>query len=193
MTKELKYGSPTATVSSGSEKYTLRVIRFLLPSGETETLVTNLSVHEFTDQDIIHLYSLRWKVETVYDGLKNLLCMSTISSKTILTVYQDFYAILAAFNLATFAVYSDNENISSFKVNKHNKYEYKASRYTILAVLKPVLPELLYSGSEYRRRCLLRNILSSFAVRPVPIRNNRPSDRSRTILKYKNHPPKKSI
>lgn len=126
MTKELKRGSPSVTVSSDSEKYTLRVVRFLLPSGETETLVTNLSVHEFPDQDIIHLYSLCWGVETVYDGLKNLLCMNSISSKTVLTVYQDFYAILAAFNLAAFASYSANSQIAILRAEKHNKYIYKA-------------------------------------------------------------------
>ncbi len=193
MTKQLKYGSPSVTVSAGSEKYTLRVVRFLLPSGETETLVTNLSVHEFTDQDIIYLYSLRWGVETVYDSLKNLLCMSRISSKTVLTVYQDFYAILAIFNLAAFAAYSANEKIANLRSGKHNKYDYKASRYTILAVLKPVLPQLIYSRSDYRRRKFLKDISASFAARPVPIRSNRPSDRSRSILKYRNYPPKRPI
>lgn len=63
MTKELKCGSPTATISSAAQQYTLRVVRFLLPSGETEALATNLSPHEFSDLDITQLYSLRWDVK----------------------------------------------------------------------------------------------------------------------------------
>lgn len=193
MTKELKYGSPTVTIRSHSEQYTLRVVRFPLPSGETETLITNLPAHEFTDQDITQLYFLRWGIETAYDGLKNLLAMNNISSKTRLTVYQDFYAILAIFNLAAFASYAANSQITNLRADKHNKYEYKASRYTILAILKPALPPLLYSHSAYLRQKLLCNILSALPARPIPVRNNRPPDRSRSILKYKNHPPKKPL
>ena len=193
MTKELKYGSPTATISFDSQQFTLRVVRLLLPSGETETLVTNLSPHEFSDQDIAQLYSLRWGVETAYDGLKNLLAMNNISSKTRLTVYQDFYALLAVFNLAAFASYAANAKIINLRAGKHNKYAYKANRFTILAALKPALPLLLYAHSEYLRRKYLHSIFAAFSARPVPIRDNRPSDRSRTILKYKNHPPKKPI
>lgn len=193
MTKELKYGSPTATITSAAQQYTLRVVRLLLPSGEMETLVTNLPSHEFSDQDIAQLYFWRWGVETAYDGLKNLLAMNNISSKTRLTVYQDFYALLTIFNLAAFASYAADSQISALRANKHNKYEYKASRFSILAVLKPALPLLLYTHSAYLRRKLLRCISVAFSARPVPIRNNRPTDRSRTILKFKNHPPKKPI
>ena len=193
MTKELKSGSPTVTICSENQQFTLRVVRLLLPSGETETLVTNLPSYEFSDQDIARLYSLRWGVETAYDGLKNLLAMNNISSRTRLTVYQDFYALLAIFNLAAFASYAADAQISILREDKHNKYEYKASRFTILAVLKPALPSLLYTHSVYLRRKYLRSISSALSARPIPVRNNRPSDRSRTILKYKNHPPKKPI
>lgn len=193
MTKELKYGSPTVTISSKVGQYTLRVVRFLLPSGEPETLVTNLSSHQFTDQDIVQLYFLRWGVETAYDGLKNLLAMNNISSKTLLTVFQDFYAILTIFNLAAFASYAADSQIAERTAGKNNKYKYKASRYTILAVLKSALPRLLWLRSVYLRRKLLCSVFSALSARPVPIRNDRPLDRSRTILKYKSRPPKKTI
>ena len=193
MTNELKSGSPTVTISSDTKQYTLRVVRFILPSGETETLITNLSVSEFTDQDIVQLYFLRWGIETAYDGLKNLLAMNNISSKTRLTVLQDFFAILAIFNLAAFASYAANSQIAESRACKNNKYQYKASRYTILAVLKPVLPSLLYFRSAYLRRKLLRSISHALSARPVPVRKDRPSDRSRKILKYKNYPPKKPV
>lgn len=191
MTKELKYGSSTVTIPSDTERYTLRVIRFTLPSGETETLITNLSDTEFTDQDIVQLYFLRWNIETAYDGLKNLLAMNNISSRTLLTVLQDFYAIMAIFNLTAFAAYVADSQIAERTESKGSKYKYKASRYTILAVLKPILPLVLYLPSAYLRRKLLRNALSALSARPVPIRSNRLPDRSRTILKYKNRPPKK--
>jgi hypothetical protein len=51
------------------EETTLRVVKFKLPSGETETLITNLldmPLKEFPD-----LYFKRWPIETKYDVLKN--------------------------------------------------------------------------------------------------------------------------
>ena len=151
------------------------------------------TLKDLSDLGIAQIYFLRWGIETAYDGLKNLLAMNNISSKTRLTVYQDFYAILAIFNLAAFASYAADSQITQRRADKHNKYEYKASRYTILAILKPDLPLLLYSRSAYLRRKLLRNILVALPARPVPARNNRSPDRSRSILKYKNHPPKKPL
>ena len=193
MTKDLKYGSPTVTIATDAQCYTLRVVRFLLPSGETETLITNLSAPDFTDQDIAQIYFLRWGIETAYDGLKNLLAMNNLSSKTKLTVFQDFYAILAIFNLAAFASYAANSQITKSRDGKDNKYEYKASRYTILAVLKPVLSSLLYLRSTHLRRKLLQSVFSALPARPVPVRKDRHFDRSRSILKYKHYPPKKPV
>ena len=193
MTKELKYGSPTVTFATDTQRYTLRVVRFLLPSGETETLITNLSAPDFTDQDIVQIYFLRWGIETAYDGLKNLLAMNNLSSKTKLTVFQDFYAILAIFNLAAFASYAANSQITKSRDGKDNKYEYKASRYTMLAVLNPVLSSLLYLRSSHLRRKLLRSVFSALPARPVPVRKDRHFDRSRSILKYKHYPPKKPV
>lgn len=99
-----------------------------------------------------------------------------------------FYAILAIFNLAAFASYAANSQIAKNQAGKNNKYEYKASRFTILAVLKPVLPSLLFLQSAYLRRKLLRSILPVLSARPVPVRKDRPFDRSRSILKYKHYP-----
>ena len=47
----------------------LRVIRVLLPSGETETLITNL--FDLPYEQFMPLYFRRWPVETKYDILKN--------------------------------------------------------------------------------------------------------------------------
>jgi Transposase DDE domain. len=47
------------------EGITLRVIRFELPSGEEETLVTNLN--ELAEEEFAALYFKRWPIETKYD------------------------------------------------------------------------------------------------------------------------------
>ena len=52
-----------------NQEVSLRVIRVLLPSGESETLLTNL--FDLPHEQFMTLYFRRWPVETKYDILKN--------------------------------------------------------------------------------------------------------------------------
>lgn len=58
------------TVSTKTDTYSVRVVRVILKSGEIETLITNLSEDEFSADDFLDLYFLRWGIETTYDTLK---------------------------------------------------------------------------------------------------------------------------
>ena len=52
-----------------NREVSLRVIRVLLPSGESETLLTNL--FDLPYEQFMPLYFRRWPIETKYDILKN--------------------------------------------------------------------------------------------------------------------------
>jgi len=73
----------------------IRVVKTLLESGELEILATNL--FDFTTDEIIELYELRWCVETMYSMLKGHLFMEGFSGKTVNSIYQDFYATWVIF------------------------------------------------------------------------------------------------
>ena len=66
------------TVSTKTDTYSVRVVRVILKSGEIETLITNLSEDEFSADDFLDLYFLRWGIETTYDTLKNKLLMNRL-------------------------------------------------------------------------------------------------------------------
>ena len=53
-------------ISDGCPEYhlSLRVIRFQLPGGSFENLITNLPDQEFSLEDFMELYHLRWNQET---------------------------------------------------------------------------------------------------------------------------------
>lgn len=82
------------TVSTKTDTYSVRVVRVLLKSGEVETLITNLSENEFSADDFLDLYFLRWGIETTYDTLKNKLLIEKFAGRSPVAVLQEYYAMM---------------------------------------------------------------------------------------------------
>ena len=72
----------------------VRVVRVILKSDEVETLITNLSEDEFSADDFLDLYFLRWGIETTYDTLKNKLLLEKFAGRSHVAVLQEYYAIM---------------------------------------------------------------------------------------------------
>ena len=70
------------------------MIKVVLSSGETETLVTNLSSKTFQTEEAGTLYFKRWGIEIKFDSLKNRLALENMSGRRPVTVYQDFWATM---------------------------------------------------------------------------------------------------
>ena len=49
-----------------------RVVRVMLPNGEYESLITNLSAHDFPADELREIYRRRWGIETSFRELKHL-------------------------------------------------------------------------------------------------------------------------
>jgi hypothetical protein len=94
-------GSSTITLKSGQS---LRIVKFLLGSGETETLLTNL--FDLPEDEFPALYAMRWGVETMYHKLKQIVCVEQFSGRTPNSVRQDFWA---SFVMLLFAVMFQKE------------------------------------------------------------------------------------
>ena len=79
----------------------LRIIRVLLPTGETETLITNL--FDLSYDQFMPLYFRRWPVETKYDILKNKLELCNFTGCSPNAIRQDFWASIHLANIAATA------------------------------------------------------------------------------------------
>lgn len=53
------------------QEFSVRVLKVLLSSGETKTLLTNLNSQKLPIGDAADLYFKRWGFETAYDLLKS--------------------------------------------------------------------------------------------------------------------------
>jgi hypothetical protein len=70
----------------------MRVLKFELPSGVMETLITNIFDEEFSVADFKELYFKRWRIEIKYNEIKNKLQIENFTGKTVISIEQDFYA-----------------------------------------------------------------------------------------------------
>jgi predicted mannosyl-3-phosphoglycerate phosphatase (HAD superfamily) len=87
-------------VQSG-DSITVRVVKFDLPSGEEEILITNVFDDEINFDECKSLYFKRWGVETKYDVLKNKMQIENFSGDSIKVIQQDFFATILLANIAS--------------------------------------------------------------------------------------------
>jgi hypothetical protein len=115
------------SITYAGKKYDTNIIKFPLPSGEIETLITDINDQSFTLDKWKKLYFMRWPVETKFDKLKNKLQFENFSGKTVLAVKQDFYASMFLLNvIASFKYVSDAEIENKNKITD-NKLEYQTN------------------------------------------------------------------
>ncbi len=100
----------------------VRVVRFLLDTGEYETLITTLSRDKFSRDALKNLYHQRWGIETSFRQLKYALGMSHLHSKSIDSSLQEIFAALINYNycesiIAEVVVYQCSKNKHSYVIN----------------------------------------------------------------------------
>jgi hypothetical protein len=167
------------------EETTLRVVKFKLPSGETETLITNL--FELPLKEFPELYFKRWPIETKYDVLKNKLALEGFTGYSKNVILQDFWATLYLANLATVAKDEANAEAQKERSGKNNRYEYVPNLNQVIATLKDYLVIACFTKSaEERERCL-NIILTEMKRSVVPIRPKRSVNRPANPRKVKFH------
>lgn len=157
--------------------YHIRVVKFPLPSGEIETLITDLPQDLFETTDFQALYFRRWPIETRYDALKIKLQLENFTGKTVLSVFQDFYASMFLSNMATFAKYVTDAEIQKDHANKNLDYEYQTNVNILIGKLKDNLVLALLEPEPNKRDRALKKVLAEIAKNRTPIRPDRKFER----------------
>ena len=110
---------------NGFANLKFRLVRFRLPSGEYETLVTDLSRTEFTADIIFRIYHLRWGVETSFRELKYALNLVFFHGKQYDFVIQEIIAWLLMYNVYSLMLQAvpdrhDSKLKFAYSVNVHS-------------------------------------------------------------------------
>jgi len=120
----------------GNDDITIRVIKILLSSGETETLITSLIEKDMSIDDFKELYFMRWPVEIKFDEVKNKLEIENFTGNSKKAIEQDFFATMYLANIAAAAWWEAQAKVEKEREGKDNKYEYRVNVNHEIGVLK---------------------------------------------------------
>lgn len=147
----------------------LRFIRVELSSGEKEVLVTSLLDTERYPYHLFkELYHMRWFVEESYKIDKHRLQLENFSGKTIIAIYQDFYAKLLLANIT--AILSNGLDKEINRESKKAKYRYQINITTALAKVKETIA-LLFTRSNIIE--IINGLIQMFLENLSPIKPGR--------------------
>ena len=76
-----------------------RVVKVILPNGEPEYLLTNLSQKTFNEATLMKLYQMRWGIETSFRYLKYNVALTSFHSLKREHIMQEIYARVILYNM----------------------------------------------------------------------------------------------
>jgi len=184
---EAKKPDQIVEVKIDEEMFKIRVLRFILDSGEEEVLITNVFDENFSVHDFKELYFKRWGIEVKYDELKNRLQIENFTGDTAITVEQDFYATIYLSNMVALAKRDANKEIHDKNEGKNLKHEYKVNTNILIGKLKDSLVLMLLEDDTEKRTKMYKQIMQEISRNVMPIRPGRSNTRKKG-LKSNKHP-----
>jgi hypothetical protein len=185
----LGYGDHNIELERNGEKIPVRVIKFRLKSGETETLITDVMDSGIKMEELKALYFKRWPIETKYNEIKNKLEIENFSGRLVNNIRQDFYATMLLTNLASDFFIEAQEEVDKIQEGKGNKWKYQINVNHEIGVLKDWLIRTMLEEDGKKRGEGFMEIVRLLEKRLTPIRPNRsiPRNNPRKAKFHHNH------
>lgn len=153
--------------------YHVRVVKVVLSSGETESLVTNLSAKTLPAEEAGALYFKRWCIETKFDSLKNRLALENMSGRRPVTVYQDFWATMYIANLCAALQYRTDATIEDKTEGACNLYAQKTNETRLIKKFRDEFIHCMTESSPAKRSRLLDALVQDIVRDTTPIKPGR--------------------
>jgi len=167
----------------------VRVVKFILPSSQTETLITDL--FDMEESVFQELYFLRWSVEEKYDVVKNKLELPNFTGRTANVLYQDFWISMLLANVASVAKAEADGKVQTKRAGKANQYQYQTNVNNAIASLRNRFANAVFCPDPSLRASRVDAIIREIAASVVPKRPDRNVPRKKA-RKAKYHHNKKS-
>ena len=145
----------------------VRIVKFTLPSGEVETLMSNL--FDLDESEFKDLYFKRWRIEVKYDVVKNKLELPCFGGFSENVIMQDFWISMYLANMAAIAKNEADVKIKEVREDKDNKHEYQANVNTLIGSLRDKLADAVFSRNPAHRQKKLERIMTEIQKSVVQI------------------------
>ena len=164
----------------------IRVYKFLLSSGEEETLVTDLL--DVSADELPSLYFLRWGVEGKYDVLKNKLELENFSGCTKNAILQDFWVSIMLSIVVAIAKKEADEKILERTNGKNNTRKQIPNVSQLIGSLKDDFVLACRFPSDLMREIAINSIIHEISLAVSTVRPDRPKRTRKTQTKKKQYP-----
>lgn len=178
-----KKSDQVITIYHNKKPYKVRVLRFLLDSGEEEILLMSLHNEGFTIKDFKQLYFKRRGIKVKFDELKNRLEIENFSGSNKIAIEQDFYASMYLSNMIELSRANNDEKIKEENKEKNLKYEYKTNFNVLVGVMKDNFILLLLEKNK--RNKVYAELMKRISRSTVPIRPDRHNPRKEKMSRGK--------
>ena len=144
----------------------LRITEIILPNGQKEILVSNLSIKKFSSEDLKEIYRCRWKIETVYDFLKNVIHIENFTGYNPIIIKQDIYTSILFYNLAmAIKIYT----VDKLQKEKRLKRDYSVSFNFIAGILKIESLSIISSKTINEKLFILKDLVEELSYNKIKI------------------------
>ena len=158
-------------VSVDTRPLTLRLIRIDRNNNEVVFLATSLiDSRQYPYELFVELYQHRWPVEEDYKTIKCRLEMENFTGKTVMAIYQDFYAKVFFKNLTAVLSFPVQESLNATGIKK--KYRHQVNLAHALAVSKRITM-LLLQRSYQQIIYIIGQLHQIFSQTTEPVRPGR--------------------
>lgn len=168
-------GTPLGDKLEKLGSISVRMVKIKISDTVMECVATNLAPEEFNTDEVGEIYTMRWRIETVYDILKNKLEVENFTGTKPILIEQDIYSSIYICNLAQDIMLSAQDDIDS----RSDEYKHKMSVNCsmVIGILKEDLIFALLQDNPKRRSKLILRLCQDAKKYIIPIRPDRHYER----------------
>lgn len=148
-------------------KIEVRILKYVLKTGEEEYLITNLK--EFSHEELFGIYGKRWNIETLYNSLKNKLQIEKFTSSKEEIIKQDIYASTLLYNMVQTMKNEAKEDIEQ----KNYKHEMKINENISIGLFKNEMIYIMLEDDDKKRLKRYDKLCKKILKYKIPIRKDR--------------------
>ncbi len=148
-------------------KIEVRILKYVLKTGEEEYLITNLK--EFSYEELFEIYGKRWNIETLYNSLKNKLQIEKFTSSKEEIIKQDIYASTLVYNMVQTMKNEAKEDIEQ----KNYKHEMKINENISIGLFKNEMLYIMLEEDDKKRLKRYDKLCKKILKYKIPIRKDR--------------------
>ena len=147
----------------------VRMVNVELPTGEIETIATNIEKGKLLSEDISKIYQLRWGIETSYHELKESMQVTNISSSKDTIIKQEIYSQMTMYNIVRSIANDLNTQINQ----EGFKHPMKVNFNMAVGFTKRFLIKIKIEENEKKRQELSNVLFNHILKNLITIRKGR--------------------